>query len=154
MIKHKNNGEKGNWFLFPCLTVKSVWKIFCNELFVMWFACLQTDIMWGTLAYSLLKSDFFLSFLFHDFVLCAVIETGHQGHLMRHCEEICFSMPGAGSRREGRKRLGCSGKNKIIMTRYWHDRLVTKKPNWILKSSLLVLTLKPKLTYLHRLLNV
>ena len=73
--------------------------------------------------------------------------------LMRHGKESCFLCTWSRQQKGGQEnRLGCF--EKSIMTRHWHDGLVTKKPNWIFKSSLLALTLKPKLIYLHRLLNV
>jgi hypothetical protein len=76
MTKLKKNGEKGTWFSFPCLTVKSVWITFCNELSVTWFACLQLEIMWGTLV-NLLRKWFFLVlfFVFLSFVLWSRLVT-------------------------------------------------------------------------------
>ena len=149
MIKFKKkNGEKGNWFSFQGLTGISVWITFCNELFVTWFACLQLEILWGTICLFVVKEV--ISFFF---VLRAVIQTGYQSHWWDMAKKAAFSAPGAGSRKEGRKTDWV-----VLKKASWRDididGLVTKKPNWIFKSSLLALTLKPKLIYLHRLLNV
>lgn len=139
--KKKKNGEKGNWFSFQCWTAKSVWITFCNELSVTWFACLQLEILWGTFVYLLLRKWFFLSYVLWSRLVTRVTDETWQRELLLRAWSG-----------QQENRLGCF--EKSIMTRCWHDGLVTKKPNWIFKSSLLALTLKPKLIYLHRLLNV
>ena len=146
MTKLKKNGEKGNWFSFKCLTVKSVWITFYSKLFVIWFACLQLEITWSTFIYLLLKTWlFFLSYVLWSRQVTRVTTDEAPQRTAPPCLEQTVGW------RAG-KQTGLFW--KIIMTRSWHNELATKKPNWISKSSLLALTLKPKLIYLHMLLNV
>ena len=119
MIKFKKkNGEKGNWFSFQGLTGISVWITFCNELFVTWFACLQLEILWGTICLFVVKEviSFFLSFVLWSRLVTRVTdETWQRKLLSLHLEQ-------AAERRAG-KQTGL----------YWkkhHDEILTLMDLW------------------------